>query len=55
MDNPFLNDFPDVFDPFLFCFNTGRLKFHKRKTDTLSHSQRITFYVEESWLADKNA
>lgn len=50
MNDPFLNNFPDIFDPFLFCFNTGRLKFHKAEGQRLYHV--LSSCVEESWLAD---
>lgn len=37
MDNSFLDDFSDIFDPLLFCFNTRCLKFHKAERQTFYH------------------
>lgn len=51
MNDPFLNNFPDIFDPFLFCFNTGCLKFHKAERQKLYHI--LSSCVEESWSADE--
>lgn len=51
MNDPFLNNFPDIFDPFLFCFNTGCLKFHKAERQRLDHV--LTSHAEESWSADE--